>query len=164
MNSPKDQSAKQLQQSLQPAPPTPEQELLQLRRQNDAMSQLMWELVRQSNPETHRAEMPTAVSDPLWQLVFVPGSKDGTTTILAGTMLPITEQEKKRVVRLLRGTNKKMEDALRELGLEFPAAYVEKQIGDYIKWGTVSHQSGWESIKPASVVESVKNLLHLPKS
>lgn len=135
------------------------------------MSQLMWELVRQSNPETHIAEVAASASDPLWLIAFVPGS-EGKVKILAGANQPITEQEKKRVVRLLRGTSKPMTEALTELRLEFPSAYVEKQISEHLVWdNSGKYPEGdsriggfWQSKNPTPAMETVKNILHIPKS
>lgn len=146
-------------------------ELQQLRLQKDALSQLLWEVVRKASPETETIEVSSAVSDPLWLLAFVPGSKEGTTKILAGTMPPITEQEKKRVVRLLRGTNTPMGAALLELKLPYPPSYVEKQIAAHLVWKKSGNDDGgagsagtWESVRGPELGEQLKNVLRIPKS
>lgn len=155
-----------------PAAPSQDQELIQLRRDEDAMSQIMWELVRHTNPETHTAEVPAAVSDPLWALVFERGSKEGQVKILAGTNLPITESQKKRVCRFLRGTSRPMEDALRELRFEFPLSYVEQQIAAHLRWERTSADGvaagapvgQWISVKPPGFGERAMNAFGIPKA
>ncbi len=134
---------------------------------------MLWQLVQLHAPETHELELDETGIDPLWQIAFARGSADGKIRVLAGTMPEITEQQKKRVVRLLRGTSKTMVDALAELGLEHPAAYVEKKVADRIAWkqvpvadesghpGSVVHR--WESVTPATVGEKVMNAVHWPK-
>lgn len=154
-----------------PKGPSLEQEVIQLRREKDALSQLLWETVRQASPDTHTLEVPAAVSDPLWLLAFVPGSKAGTAKILAGTMPPISEQEKKRVVRLLRGTAKPMAEALAELELPYPESYVEREIAAHVVWKKSVDDAGgargsgtWDSVRKPDIGEQLKNVLRIPKS
>lgn len=171
-NPPKDQSSK-------PAPESPQmseqemQELLSLRREKAALSQMMWEMVTQIAPDTHVVEVNPTPSDPLWQLAFVRSSdaKSDKIRIMAGTMLPITEQEKKRVVRLLRGTSTPMHTALAQLKIPHPPSYVEKQIETHLKWRPAEKSEAspegapgvWESVTPPSVGEKAKNFLGFPK-
>lgn len=149
------------------------QELIALRREKAALSEMLWNLVRQAHPETHEAEVSPAAEDPLWQIAFVRSSdeKSGKIRILAGTIKPITEQEKKRVVRLLRGTATPMHTALAQLELDrFPPSYVEQQITAHLKWhpaepnattplGVSGH---WKSIQMPSFREKAKNLVNWP--
>lgn len=150
-------------------------ELAMLRNWRATMSVVIWNLVRQAYPETHETEVPTVPSDPLWQLAFVQPS-DGSsakTRILAGTIKPIAEQEKKRVVRLLRGTTTPMHIALSQLELErFPPSYVEEQISAYLKWEPVKKdelnptgaQGSWHSVSRPFFGERLKNFACIPKS
>jgi hypothetical protein len=171
-NHPKDQASK-------PAEPPPQmsqqemQELLSLRREKAAMSQILWELVTQVAPDTHHIEVSPTPSDPLWQLAFVQSSdaKSGKIRILAGTMPAITEQEKRRVVRLLRSTSTPMHTALAQLEIPHPPSYVEKQIEAHLKWRPAEkgefNPAGatgvWESVKAPSIGEKAKNFLGFPK-
>lgn len=151
------------------------QELTSLRREKAALSGMLWELVRQAAPETHDIEVKAAPTDPLWQLAFVQSSdpKGGKVRILAGTIKPISEQEKKRVVRLLRGTTMPMDAALTQLKLQhYPPSYVEKQIEAYLAWDNDGKNvpsnnpaalGTWKSVTPPSVGESAKNIIFWPK-
>lgn len=145
------------------------QELLSLRRERAAISQIMWNLVRTIAPEEHQIEVSPTPSDPLWQLAFVQSSDpaSGKICILAGAIPPITEQEKKRVVRMLRGTSLSMEHALTELKLPYPPSYVEKVVEDRIKWSAskdAAVPSIWESVTPPSIGERATNLLEKVKT
>jgi hypothetical protein len=134
----------------------------------------LWELIRQAAPDSHEVEVLPTASDPLWQLAFVQSSdaKSGKVRILAGTIKPISEQEKKRVVRLLRGTSTPMQTALAQLELErFPPSYVEKEVAKHLAWRPVDKDAvnphgvpgHWESVTPPPIGETVKNILHFPK-
>jgi hypothetical protein len=159
----------------EPLNPQERQELISLRREKAALSAMLWNLVRQAYPDSHSAEVMPAADDPLWQIAFVQSSvrDSGKVRILAGTILPITESEKKRVVRLLRGTATPMHTALAQLELErFPPSYVEKQIEAHLKWQVGDEKaktplgvSGyWHSVTAPLFGEKAKNFLRLPKS
>lgn len=141
------------------------QELISLRREKAALSQILWNLVTMAAPDTHKIEVSPAPTDPLWQLAFVRSSdqESGKVCLLAGTIPEITEQEKKRVVRLLRGTTKPMHEALAELKIPHPSAYVEDKIKAHLVWKEHTDSNGgfWESIKPPSIGERAKNFLHM---
>lgn len=165
----------QSRQTLEVVPPqgqSLQQEVTQLRREKDALSQIIWSLVQQTSPDTHSAEIPAAVSDPLWALVFVPGSKDGTVKILAGSNPPITESQKKKVIRFLRDTTITIPNALIALKYEFPPAYVEKEILPWLKWEPnvdaqdVPKISGgkWASVRNAGLAEQAMNAFGIPKA
>lgn len=163
MNCEKDQSD-----PLVSFPQSQEQELQSLRYEKAAMSAVIWNLVRLAAPDTHSAEVGTMATDPLWQLAFVQSSNpnSGRIKILAGAMKPITEQEKKRVVRLLRGTSTPMHTALLQLELPHPPSYVEKEIHQYLWWQKPTKDAAgyWFSVTRTPLVESAKNLIGLPKS
>jgi hypothetical protein len=158
--------------SLKPTPAqtlSPQQEIASLRQQYQAVSEMLWETIHQLAPETHEVTVPGAASNPLWELFFLRPEKQDAgdpvarVRICAATIPELSEQDKKRVVRFLRGTGTPLEAALAHLSLRHPPLYVEQKIKDRIKWGTVDGQPGWESITPAETGEKVKNLLHLPK-
>lgn len=79
--------------------------------------------------------------------------------LLAGTHPEITEQEKKRIVRLLRDTTNKIEEAVAFLKLPFPPAYVEQRIADHLTW----KDGKWQSVTPPTIGERVKNAVNWPK-
>lgn len=112
-------------------------------------------------PETHDIEVATTPSDPLWQLVFGPSAdeKSGRVRILAGAIKPMTEQDKKRVVRLLRGTDRQLIDVLIELRMVWPPSYVEAQIATHLKWSEETKQ--WASVASPSLGARVANLIGL---
>ena len=151
--------------SQQQSPLTPQQEISQLRQQYAAVSELLWETIHTLAPETHEAVVLPHASNPLWELAFVrvagpDGQPDpsGKMRICAATIPEITEQEKKRVVRFLRGTDRPIEDALGELKLPFPATYLEAKIADRIKW----ENKTWVSVTPPTLAERVKNAVKWP--
>lgn len=162
--------------SSEPLNPQERQELIALRREKAALSAIMWNLVRQAHPETHDAEVMPAAEEPLWQLAFVQSSdaSSGKIRIVAGTIVPITESEKKRVVRLLRGTSTPMHTALAQLELDrFPPSYVEREIAAHLKWAPAEKDAAtnphgvagvWESVKAPTLGEKAKNFLNLPKN
>lgn len=141
----------------EPTPQQMRQELNLLYREKAQLSQMLWEAVRIAAPETHRLELPPAASDPLWVLAFNAGS-DGKMELLAGTHPEITEAEKKRLVRLLRDTTNKLEEAIAFLKLPFPPAYVEQRIADRIVW----KDGAWRSVTPPTLGERVKNAVKWP--
>lgn len=173
--------------SQQQPPLTPQQEIAQLRQQYQAVSELLWETIHTLAPETHEAVVLPHASNPLWELCFVrveaaDGKPDpsGKMRICAATVPEITEQEKKRVVRFLRGTDRPIEDAIAEFKLAFPATYLEAKIADRIRWkayglgeivpGVPSADGGqraalgiWESVTPPTIAEKVKNAVNWPK-
>lgn len=156
-NSPESKS----QQNPQPnQPPSANPELMQLRQQKDVLSRLLWTLVRQANPNTHTAEVPAVVSDPLWELVLERGSKDDAMRILAGAKLPMTESQRKKVIRFLRDTAILMPDALIALKYEYPSAHVEKEILPWLKWA----DGRWVSVRDAGLVERAMNAVGIPKA
>ena len=118
---------------------TAEQEAAQARQQYRAVAQYLWEMIQKFSPETNDIIVPSAVSNPLWELAFLKVEVDGKIDpnlirICACTRPEITDQEKKRLVRLLKGTNKSIVEAMAELKLDFPATYVELKIYDRIRW------------------------------
>lgn len=130
-----------------PVPPNSEptvaqlqQEIAQLRQQYRAVGQYLWLAIRELRGDEHEITLKTDAIDPLWALAFLQVSDDkgemdlSRIQILAGTEPPMTEQEKKRLVRQLRGTNKKLTEVLAGLKLNFPQAYVERFISDRVKW------------------------------
>lgn len=145
--------------------PTPEQELAQLRQQYSAVCEMLWETVRSMSPDSHEVAVSPHASDPLWELSFLrteseDGSKPdptGRIRICASTIPEITEQEKKRVVRYLRGTPVPMTDALRALELPHPPTYVELKIQNYIKWSP--EKSYWDSVTPPNFMEKVSKYI-----
>ncbi len=157
------------------APPAPtiadlQREIQQLRQQYRAVTQYLWIAIRLFRPEDHEAELVTNEVDPLWEVAFVhvqdaKGVIDpNRIRILAGTQLPMTEQEKKRLVRRLRGTSDRLAAVMAELKLNFPHAYVEQFIADRVKWKVNTDGSTvWESVTPPGFVEKLKNALDLPK-
>jgi hypothetical protein len=145
------------QQPPQPTMQEMEQRLTQLSRQNGELCQMLWEAVRKAAPDTHRLELPPKAGDPLWLLAFNAGS-DGKVELLAGTHLEITEQEKKRVVRLLRGTATPIQEAIAQLGLPHPPAYVEAKIADRIAW----KDGTWISVTPPTLGERIKSAVKWP--
>lgn len=179
----KDQSSKQ--QPSNPAnnqpKPTSAQELASLRQQYNAVSELLWETIRTLAPQTHEVTVLPRASNPLWEICFVraegkDGKPDetGRMRICAALIPEMTEAEKKRVVRFLRGTSRPLEDALAEFQLPHPISYVEAKIADRIKWTTAAvtsdtktHPAGirqeWTSVTPAEIGEKVKNAIHWPK-
>jgi hypothetical protein len=126
------------QQPPQPTMQEMEQRLTQLSRQNGELCQMLWEAVRKAAPDTHRLE--------------------GKVELLAGTHLEITEQEKKRVVRLLRGTATPIQEAIAQLGLPHPPAYVEAKIADRIAW----KDGTWISVTPPTLGERIKSAVKWP--
>lgn len=130
------------------------------------MSQIIWNLVRKYEPDEEQVVVSSLASDELWQLAFVQADAKNTdptlVRILAGLLPPITEAEKKKVVRLLRGTDKPMHEALAELELPHQPTYVEKQIRPHLVWDKAT--GAWNSVTPAGLGEVAKNFLHLPKS
>lgn len=154
--SPKSQTKQSMQ--VQPPAQTPEHEIQALRRQVALSSQLLWETVRKLSPETDTATVPAEISNPLWQLAYEASSDGKSIRILAGTIPPITEQEKKRVVRTLRGTSTRIVDAVLALKLPHPPSYVEDQIKAFIVWnpGKDGAAPVWNSVKPASIVETIR--------
>lgn len=150
-----------------------DQQMRSLHQQNAALSQILWNLVRQYEPTEEQVVVSSIASDPLWQLAFMPADAENSdptkVRVLAGFVPPITEQEKKRVVRFLRGTDKPMMDALEALQLSHPPAYVEQQIAGHLKWypgtkETEGNDACWQSVTPASLAERAKNVLQIPKA
>lgn len=153
---------------------TPQQEISQLRQQYNAVSELLWEVVRLSNPDTHEISLLPHASDPLWELSFIRAELDGKPDpsgkirICASTIPEITESQKKRVVRLLRGTSTSLPEAMTQLQIPHPISYVEKKISDRLEWKPNSETDPtaggiWESVTPPTIMESAKNILHFPK-
>lgn len=144
----------------QPQMPTMQemqQKLIQLYRENGELKQMLWEAVQKASPETHRLLLSKSASNPLFHLVLVPGL-DETVELLAGTHLEITEQEKKRVVRLLRGTATPIQEAIALLGLPHPPAYVEAKIAERIVW----KNGTWISVTPPTLGERIKSAVKWP--
>lgn len=141
-----------------PSPAQQQQELTQLRRQTAAMSQIIWNLVRQIEPEEQQLVVSSIASDPLWQLAFVAADEKNTDAtkvrILAGLLQPITEQEKKRVCRLLRWTARPLHEATAQLELPHPSEYVQKQIEPYLKWDDAAKL--WQPVKQPSLISPAK--------
>lgn len=145
---------------------TPAQELAQLRQQYQAVSELLWETIRTAAPDTHEITIAPHASTPLWELAFVraagpDGQPDptGRMRVLAATIPELTEQEKKHVVRFLRGTDKPIEDAMLEFKLPHPPSYLVAKIADRITWKAAAITSDlkthpddvryhWESVTP----------------
>lgn len=153
--------------SSNPPQPSLEQQLQQLRMQYAGVSELLWETIRTLAPESHEATVSPHASNPLWELAFVRAEKDGKPDptgrmrICAATIPEMTESQKKKIVRFLRGTNRPLEDAMRECEIPHPLVYVEQRISDRVKWNPES--SLWDSITPATAGEKIKNIIHFPK-
>lgn len=143
-----------------PPPKLPPQsaEVQQLMREKANLCQMLWELVRLHSPDTETVELPTTASNPLWQLAFVRGSEDGKVKLMAGLHPEMTDAQQKRVVRFLRDTSKKIEEAMISLELPFPPLYVDRRISDRITW----KDGKWISVTPAGLVEKAKNAVHWP--
>lgn len=110
-------------------------ELHRLQGMNSALSIALWTLVRKHCPETHTADVAITPDDPLWELVFGPSDLgDGHMHIMAGEKLPPTEGDKKRLVRLLRGTSRDLMEAMQEIGLDYPPSYMEQAISAHLVW------------------------------
>lgn len=148
--------------------PSLEQQLSQLRMQYAAVSEMLWETIREAGPASHEVEVSPNASDPLWELCFLraagpDGKPDpkGRIRICASTIPEMTESQKKRIIRFLRGTGHPLEDAMRECEIPHPLTYVESKIADRLKWNPGT--SIWDSVTPATVGEQAKNILHFPK-
>lgn len=110
-------------------------ELHRLQGMNSALSIALWTLVRKHCPETHTADVAITPDDPLWELAFVPSDLgEGHLRILAGAKLPPTEGDKKRLVRLLRGTSRDLMEAMQEIGLDYPPSYMAEAISAFVVW------------------------------
>lgn len=128
-----------------------QQEIAQLRQQYRAVSQYLWIAIRQFRPDHHEAVLDTSNVDPLWAVAFlqVRDSKGefapDRIQVLAGADLPMNDQEKKRLVRLLKEKPElTLADAMTEQKLSFPPDYVERLINDRVvwrdgKWTAVDH-------------------------
>jgi hypothetical protein len=105
-------------------------------------------------PTEEQIVISCIATDPLWHLAFLALDEENTDPtkirILAGLMPPITEQEKKRVVRFLRGTTKPVHEAIQELKLPHPPSYVQEQISPRLRWHPGSANPDdlprWESV------------------
>lgn len=152
----------------QPSAPTPEQQLSQLRSQHEALSQLLWQVIRAASPEEHTITVLPGASDPLWEIWCnrseVDGKPDptGAIRVCAATIPELTEHEKKKVVRYLRGTDRPLGEALHALKLRHPMAYVEQKIADRIKFNATDRR--WESVTAPTLGERIKNVLRFPKA
>ena len=117
-----------------------------LRLEKQAMAELIWNSVRKAFPDSHEVVVPLRPTDDLWMLAFsFEAEGSSNVRILAGTIPPITDQEKKRVVRFLKGTAHGMEVALAEFKLDHPAHYVASQISEHLVfkdgiWTTISRE------------------------
>lgn len=142
------------------------QELNALRQEKAAMSQIIWNLVRQLEPAEEQLVVSSIASDPLWQVAFLSADEKNSdptkVRILAGALVPITEGEKKRVVRFLRGTSKHMHEALTAFELPHPSDYVMRQIESHLKWD--EEKKLWESVGAAPLAERALNILGIPKA
>lgn len=137
-----------------PQPKSPEidlkREVARLQQESRAVSQYLWLTIASLREETMDVILDTSRIDPLWSLVFLhvldeKGEIDpGRIRVAAATIPPMTEQEKKRLVRRLKGTSERnLAAVLKELGLDhFPTPYVERFISDRVKWNPSS--SVWE--------------------
>lgn len=132
----KDQSAPPP--SNQPPAPTPEQEIQGLRAQHAVDAQIIWNLVRKFCPDEHQIVCSIIADDPLWNLAYLQvdaeNSEPTQVRLAAGALQPISEQEKKKVVRALRGTSRQLHELVMELGLPHPPSYVEQQIKAHCVW------------------------------
>lgn len=124
-------------------------------------------MVARYESEALDVTLDTSKLDPLWQLPFLQvlddeGEMDpNKIRILAGTLPPLTEQDKKRLVRRLRGTNLELTAVLQEFKFtDYPPHYVERFLLDRVKWD--KEQKLWVSVTPAGVGEKIRNLLHFP--
>lgn len=104
-----------------------------LRLEKQALAELLWNAVRKAFPDTHEVVVPSRPTDDLWQIGFTHEAEGSENVrVLAGTIPSITEQEKKRVVRFLKGTAHGMEVALAEFKLDHPTHYVAAQIAKHL--------------------------------
>lgn len=167
MTSEKDQSNPQ-------TPLTKDQQITQLRQQYAAVSELLWESIRVLAPDAHEVTVLPQASNPLWQLAFLraqgaDGKPDptGRMRICAATIPELTEQEKKKVVRFLKGTGVPIEDALKEFQLPHPVGYVETRIADRIKWVPTDPKSGpegtWQPVAADVDLEAPENIVPFAK-
>jgi hypothetical protein len=159
----------------QPTPEQMQQVMQELIQRHAAVSEALWETIRTLAPDTHEVTVSSHASDPLWDLRFIrvagPDGKpdpSGRIRICAATIPELTEHDKKRLVRYLRGTDTPLEQALAHFRLEHPVAYVAAKLSDRIRWnpgtpGDEGNAAHWESVTPPDAGERFKNLLHLPK-
>ena len=141
---------------------TPEQQLQQLRMQHSATCEILWESLRTLAPDTHKVTIIPRASNPLWELVFArePGpdgkpSADGKMVIYASTMAEMTEQQKKKLVRFLKGSMRSIEEAIEEIGTPFPAMYVEVKVKDRIRFDP---EVGWVPVVAEQIDADKQNL------
>lgn len=127
---------------------TAEQELNQLRAQYQAVCELLWQTVATCAPDTHRLTVAPAAENPLWELTFLRADEGKKIEICAATIPELDEQTKKKLVRMLRGTDKKLTDAMTELELRHPAAYLVQKLSDRIVYKVNDEGSAgsWASV------------------
>ena len=112
-------------------------ELIQLRREKAQLSMILWETIKTLAPDADEVTIAITPRDDLWQIAFLQAPAEGEiirTRIIAGTIPALTDAEKKRLVRALKGTAKSIDDVVKEQGLPHPVQYLVRMVADRVRW------------------------------